>query len=47
MVGHGVGHDLHEEPQVPNYGRQGQGVKLKMCIRDRSKTAVVENTVKE
>ena len=29
MVGHGVGHDLHEDPQVPNYGRQGQGVKLK------------------
>ena len=28
MVGHGVGRDLHEEPQVPNYGRQGQGVKL-------------------
>lgn len=28
MVGHGVGHDLHEEPQVPNYGRRGQGVKL-------------------
>ena len=26
MVGHGVGHDLHEEPQVPNYGRQGQGM---------------------
>jgi len=29
LVGHGVGHDLHENPQVPNYGRQGQGVKLK------------------
>lgn len=29
MVGHGVGRDLHEEPQVPNYGRRGQGVKLK------------------
>lgn len=29
MVGHGVGHELHEEPMVPNYGRQGQGVKLK------------------
>ena len=29
MVGHGVGRDLHEDPQVPNYGRQGQGVKLK------------------
>lgn len=29
MVGHGVGRDLHEEPQVPNYGHRGQGVKLK------------------
>ncbi len=28
MVGHSVGRDLHEEPQVPNYGRQGHGVKL-------------------
>lgn len=29
MVGHGVGKNLHEEPQVPNYGRRGQGIKLK------------------
>ena len=29
MVGHGVGRDLHEDPQVPNYGRQGQGVMVK------------------
>lgn len=29
MVGHGVGRDMHEEPQVPNYGRQGHGPKLK------------------
>jgi len=29
LVGHGVGKDLHEDPQVPNYGRRGQGVKLK------------------
>lgn len=28
MVGHGVGKSLHEEPQVPNYGRRGQGTKL-------------------
>ena len=28
LVGHGVGRDMHEEPQVPNYGRRGQGVKL-------------------
>ena len=29
MVGHGVGRDLHEDPQVPNYGRRGNGVVLK------------------
>ena len=29
FVGHGVGRRLHEEPQVPNYGRRGSGPKLK------------------
>ncbi len=29
FVGHGVGRNLHEEPQVPNYGRRGSGPKLK------------------
>jgi methionyl aminopeptidase len=29
MVGHGLGKDLHEEPEVPNYGKRGSGVKLK------------------
>lgn len=29
FVGHGVGRRLHEEPQVPNYGRPGTGPKLK------------------
>lgn len=29
FVGHGVGRQLHEEPQVPNYGRRGSGPKLK------------------
>jgi methionyl aminopeptidase len=29
MVGHGVGKHLHEDPQVPNYGRKGTGVRLK------------------
>jgi methionyl aminopeptidase len=28
LVGHGVGRDLHEDPQVPNYGRRGDGKKL-------------------
>lgn len=28
-TGHGVGRSMHEEPQVPNYGRKGRGVSLK------------------
>ena len=36
MVGHGIGHNMHESPEVPNYGRQGHGVKLQdgmvICI---------------
>ena len=37
MVGHGVGRNLHEDPQVPNYGRKGTGVRLK-----RNMTLAVE-----
>lgn len=29
MVGHGIGRDLHEAPEVPNYGRAGTGVRLR------------------
>jgi methionyl aminopeptidase len=29
MIGHGVGRDLHESPEVPNYGRKGNGIMLK------------------
>ena len=29
FVGHGVGRDLHEEPQVPNFGKPGHGPVLK------------------
>lgn len=28
LVGHGLGRDLHEAPQVPNFGKRGRGVKL-------------------
>lgn len=29
LVGHGLGRSLHEDPQVPNYGKRGSGSKLK------------------
>src|SRR5690606_40627308 len=29
LVGHGVGREMHEDPQVPNYGRRGTGKRLK------------------
>jgi len=29
LVGHGVGHDMHEEPDVPNAGKRGSGIQLK------------------
>ncbi|MEE8335639.1 MAG: type I methionyl aminopeptidase [Candidatus Neomarinimicrobiota bacterium] len=34
LVGHGIGTNLHEDPQIPNYGEPKQGYKLKpgMCI---------------
>jgi methionyl aminopeptidase len=34
FVGHGVGHEMHEDPQVPNYGRRGTGTLMKtgLCI---------------
>ncbi len=36
MVGHGLGQKMHESPEIPNYGKQGRGSKLKeglvICI---------------
>ena len=34
LPGHGIGREMHEQPQVPNYGSRGNGVMLKasMCI---------------
>ena len=29
LVGHGLGRNLHEKPEVPNYGRRGRGYKMK------------------
>lgn len=51
MVGHGIGRNLHEAPEIPNYGRRGTGVKLKpgmvFCIEPMinlgGKEIVIEN----
>ena len=34
LTGHGIGREMHEPPQIPNYGRRGNGMLLKagMCI---------------
>ena len=34
FVGHGIGREMHEDPQVPNYGRRGNGPQIKngLCI---------------
>jgi methionyl aminopeptidase len=32
LVGHGIGREPHEEPQVPNYGRRGRGMKLEVGL---------------
>jgi methionyl aminopeptidase len=29
FVGHGIGKNLHEEPQIPNFGKKGRGIELK------------------
>jgi methionyl aminopeptidase len=31
-VGHGIGTRMHEEPQVPNYGRPGRGLRLEVGL---------------
>ena len=34
FVGHGIGCEMHEDPQIPNYGKRGNGMQLKdgLCI---------------
>lgn len=49
LVGHGVGHQLHEDPEVPNYGRAGTGPILKtgMTIAIEPITTLGSPAIKE
>jgi methionyl aminopeptidase len=42
FVGHGIGRDLHEEPQIPNFGTPGRGPRLKVGM-----TLAIEPMVNE
>jgi methionyl aminopeptidase len=42
FVGHGIGRDLHEEPQIPNFGAPGRGPRLKVGM-----TLAIEPMVNE
>jgi methionyl aminopeptidase len=48
LVGHGIGQDLHEDPQVPNFGKPGQGRRLKaglsICIEPMVNRGAAEVT---
>lgn len=49
LVGHGIGRKMHEDPQIPNYGRRGAGKKLKdgltICIEPMITGGTAEVTV--
>lgn len=48
-VGHGIGREMHEEPQVPNYGTPGSGMRLRtgmaLCIEPMFNVGSRENKV--
>ncbi len=51
FVGHGIGTRMHEDPQVPNYGQRGRGMKLKpgmvICIEPMVNAGAAEVKVLE
>lgn len=46
FVGHGIGKNLHEDPQIPNYGLKGRGIELKVGMVLAIEPMVNEGTYK-
>ena len=46
FVGHGIGKNLHEDPQIPNYGVKGRGIELKVGMVLAIEPMVNEGTYK-
>ena len=50
-IGHGIGFEMHEDPQVPNYGEKGIGLKLKegmaICIEPMFNIGSAETTLEK
>lgn len=44
-VGHGVGHVLHEDPQIPNYGKAGRGPRLVKAMTLAIEPMIVEGSI--
>jgi methionyl aminopeptidase len=44
LVGHGVGRKMHEDPQVPNYGRPGEGTLLRKGLVLAIEPMITEGT---
>jgi len=43
FVGHGIGRDLHEDPQIPNFGKPGNGPKLQIGMTLAIEPMIVEH----
>ena len=47
FVGHGIGKEMHEDPQVPNYGKRGYGRIIPDCLNQRTTYCVVIGRIVE
>ena len=46
FVGHGIGHEMHEDPQIPNYGKPGKGPRLQRGMTLAIETELCNTNIK-